>query len=299
MNKLLLALPLALVVLISGCSIPGLPDFGGGGVKSQYENDVVIIKDQSVFPQSVKASQEITLVTYIQNLGERIKIDADVNLYDTCGVFKETKVSKPSGCSGVGCKVSLQPQEVKEINWKLIPDESKVKVPIAACKLKVSVSYPYKTDSQTELYFIEANEGQRQQEQGTFREKSSAAQKSEGPVVAYIEPDKNVRQPIFSNAKDFGVSLYVENKGSGFLQEIKTIDKAEVTAQVLLTTLSNCWTTGFAAADIKLINKKSPPQACKLTVPTTITSEKTARIESSIDYVYQFRKESQVTIEPA
>jgi len=308
MNKLILGIPLIFVVLVSGCSIPGLPSFGGSGVQSQYENDVVVIKDQSVFPQSVKANQEISLVTYVQNLGERKEIPVTVNLYDTCNVFGKTEVTRPSSCTsleakeGVGCKdLKLLPLEVKEIKWILTPDPAKVKVPISSCKLKVSVTYKYDTSSQTEIYFVNAEEGQRQQEQGTFREKTSVVQKNEGPIVAYIEPDKNVRQPVFTAARAaMPVSLYVENKGSGFLESMKwdkVVAKLEGVGDI-----SDCWTVAdFKSQDITLIGKKSPPQACKLKVPkpSEVASEKTSRLEASLEYSYQFRKESQVTIEPA
>lgn len=334
MNKVA-SIPLIFVVIVSGCSIPGLPGFGGGET-GQYANDIIIIKDQSVFPQSVKADQEITLVTYIQNLGERNAVsDVVVNLFDTCNVFNKITIDRPASCEKInegkketGCKnVKLLPKEVKEIRWKLVPDKTAVKVPIPSCKLKVSVSYPYKTSSQTEIYFINSEEAQRQEEQrGSISQKTSTHKKSEGPIEAYVIPDKNVRQPI-PTTKDqsyFPASLYVENVGSGFLWSRKvegksitgilggdltiTIDGEEILKKVKGDDCS--WTVDnddaekvkekFETRVLTLIGKKSPPFPCKINVPTDVTTEKTSRI--SVDfktaYTYEFRKESSVTIEP-
>src|SRR3989338_4709265 len=120
-KKIILPVLLGFVLIVSGCTIPGL---GGGKVQSEYENDIVIIKDQSVNPQNVKAGQTISLVTYVQNLAEKNppNFAVTVNLYDTCGVFKEIKPKCPSASPqpGVGeteCKnMKLLPKEVKEIS---------------------------------------------------------------------------------------------------------------------------------------------------------------------------------------
>ena len=312
MNKIYLLSLLAFVIIVSGCTIPG---FGGGGsVQSEYENDIVIIKDQHVFPESVKASQKISLVTYVQNLAERNpdKFAVSVDLYDNCGIFSSTipKCPTTTGTTATptGCKdIKLLPKETKEISWTLTPDKGKVKVPIPSCKLKVAVSYPYKTVSQTEIYFIDAQEARRQQEQGTFKEKDSVPQKGEGPIVAYIIPDTNVRQPIFSDAESFPVSLYVENKGSGFLT--KTADKdlsgsgiivPDQTAIPRATDPPCLWDQNdFKSEKITIISKKSPPYPCQLEVPSPVPRELTKRLEVTVPYTYEFRKESAVTIEPS
>ena len=316
-NKIVLFMLLISVVVVSGCSIPFFGD--GGQVTSQYENDIVIIKDQSVYPQAVKSNQKITLVTYIQNLAERNPDDfkVTVDLYDTCGVFKENgvepKCPKSDQVEGTKCKdVELLPKEVKEISWTLDPDTQKVKVPISSCKLKVAVSYPYKTVSQTEVYFINSAESRRQQEQGTFREKSSVPQKGEGPIAAFIVPDSNVRQPIPDDAGSFPVSLYIENKGAGFLASDYTIKGDGIEIKVDNTVLAeagvdkeNCVflkdTSVWNGKELKLIGKKSPPYPCPFNVPKDVSREKTSRIEVSFKqpYTYEFRKESSVTIEPS
>lgn len=329
MNKVALFILLIFVVIVSGCSIPGLPGFGGGET-GQYANDIIIIKDQSVFPQSVKADQEITLVTYIQNLGERAAVsDVKVNLFDTCNVFKSILIDRPASCDKItegsketGCqKVKLLPKEVKEIKWKLVPDNTVVKVPIPGCKLKVSVSYPYKTSSQTEIYFINSAEAQRQEEQsGSISQKTSTHKKSEGPIEAYVIPDKNVRQPIptTEDGSYFPASLYIENVGSGFLSGdgIKggylriTIDgegiqvgvKADDCSWTIATTNAEKGEEAFETRVLTLIGKKSPPVPCKIKIPKNadVATEKTSRISVDFDkpYTYEFRKESSVTIEP-
>ena len=299
---------------------------GGGKLTSQYENDIVIIKEQNVFPQSVKSTQQISLVTYVQNLAERNpdKFAVSVNLYDTCGVFKEIKLERCStsapGATGTECKdMKLLPKEVKEVSWTLIPDPAKVKVPIASCKLKVAVSYPYKTSSQTEIYFINSKEAQLQKEQGTFKEKTSVAEKGEGPVVAYILPDSNVRQPILGATTDafFPISLYIENKGSGFLSKNSATGKSimgtdlelDIKKAGLDIDSKNCaWETAeFKSNEISLIGKKSPPIPCSIKIPQDgtgagkIERELTKRIEVNFKepYYYEFRKETIVTIEPS
>ncbi len=288
MNQLFIILITA-VVFVSGCTIPGL-DFGGGQLQSKYENDIVVIKDQSVFPQSVKAGQSITLTTYVQNLGEKDKIKVNVFLFDTCGVFN------PIGSEEQD--VELLPREVKEIKWTLTADPKKVLVPIPSCKLKTSVEYEYTTSSQTEVYFINKDEAQRQQEQGRFVQKSSVPQKSEGPLVAYILPDPSVRQPIPDDLTQQPASLYIENKGSGFLSVSKEIKPTNIAIKIdNAESKTSC--TFDDDKPIKLIQKKSPPIICTLVTPKNIQKEKTVRVEVTLKhYKYEFRKESTVTIEP-
>ena len=323
MNKAALSMPLIFVVIVSGCSIPGIPGFGGGET-SQYANDIVVIKDQSVFPQSVKADQGITLVTYIQNLGERVPVEnVVVNLFDTCNVFNKISVDRPAGCDIkpdkpdksdiiTGCSnIKLLPKEVKEIRWKLTPDKDSVKVPIPGCKLKVAVSYHYKTSSQTEIYFINSEEAQRQEEQaGSISQKTSVHKKSEGPIEAYVLPDKNVRQPIPTTKEQsyFPATLYVENLGSGFLASSPEMaaNVEDLTIQIdgkpikVNSLVASC--TWGTKEKITLIGKKSQPFPCQIKVPTDsdVKTEKTSRIsvEFNKDYWYEFRKESSVTIEP-
>ena len=312
MNKFFLSLLLLSVIIISGCSIPGLPDFGSGA-KGQFENDIVIIKDQSVFPDTAKVGQKISLVSYIQNLGEKnpAGFTVSIDLYDTCGVFSAIKAKCPKDAdtpSQTACaQMALLPKEIKEISWDLTPDPEKVKVNIPSCKLKVAVSYPYSTSTQSELYFINSQEARLQQEQkGGVSQKSSSWQKGNGPVAAYLIPDSNVRQPIPGNSVGEGqyvpTSLYVENLGSGFLQK-NLIERDSLAVKVddnLPSIKKDNGCPPNSVTEIKLIGKKSPPQGCQLKIPddTDISREKTSRISVDLrDYTYEFRKESSVSIE--
>ena len=253
-----------------------------------------------------------------------------MKLFDTCGVFKQIDLQCPTANietdkSNTNLKIEcndipLLPKEVKEISWTLIADEAKVNVPKPSCKLKVAVSYPFKTPSQSEVYFINSKEAKLQKEQGTFRERSSVPQKGEGPISVYVVPDNNVKQPILGNPSQqtdsyFPVSLYLENKGSGFLS--KPIKWNELTIKTdQLTDNKECvwgatggsWTPGGKATDeLTLIGKKSPPYPCQLKIPKDGTQsgevdrELTQRLEVDFKdpYTYEFRKESSLLIEPA
>ena len=85
MKALLAVLFILPVLLLSGCTIPGigtLPFFGP--VTTAYENDVIIVKELTALPENVAPGQPVKLVAYIQNVGNVQVSGITVELYDYC-----------------------------------------------------------------------------------------------------------------------------------------------------------------------------------------------------------------------
>jgi hypothetical protein len=99
MKRLLLLLPVFLIVITSGCVLPGgieLP-FLGGGVT--YESDIVIVKDIRAIPNSVRAGEQVRLIAYIQNTGSNTVPDT-ASLSDD---LKASKINVPSTTIVLAC----------------------------------------------------------------------------------------------------------------------------------------------------------------------------------------------------
>jgi hypothetical protein len=235
MKRLLLLLPVFLIVITSGCVLPGgieLP-FLGGGVT--YESDIVIVKDIRAIPNSVRAGEQVRLIAYIQNTGSNTVPDTSslsddmktkkikVELYDHCsGLFDTGDIEVTCGGTATkgktGCEIDkLLPGEIREIDWTLRSNPNTNLV--TPCELKVFVQYPYATDGLTTISFIQQAEYQRQLEQGTFQTKAHYTAKGEGPVKIYfsVKDQEPIQSASAGTASYTSVSLDFQNMGYGFL----------------------------------------------------------------------------------
>ena len=68
MKRLILLLPIILVMLTSGCSIPGFEWLTGDEV-TEYEHDILVIQDLRAIPDDVSPGQEFKIISYVQNIG--------------------------------------------------------------------------------------------------------------------------------------------------------------------------------------------------------------------------------------
>ncbi len=337
MKRLLLLLPVLLVVLTSGCTMPELP----GGIQlpffstgATYESDIIIVKDLSAIPSSVRAGENVRLVAYIENMGddavpqksigldEKLKDeDVVVQLYDHCeGLFQKSgiSVSCPSGVPGAdntNCTFSkILAGETMVVDWTLkAAKDVKLETP---CEFKVYVRYPYTTDGLTTLSFISQNEYKRQLEAGTFKTKSHYTTKGQGPVKAYFTVNDQEPIPAASPGTDSytSVSLDIHNMGYGFLADPTSGKTGTKGPRIIKESFNltipgdtpidagNCELTEkdghyVPNEDVKLIkDKRSLP--CSLKIPADINKEATFQLNARVSYLYEFRKTAKVTVSP-
>ncbi|UCD07101.1 MAG: hypothetical protein JSW41_04700 [Candidatus Aenigmatarchaeota archaeon] len=353
-RKLLLLIPVVFVVLISGCTspvcIPFLPFIPCDGAV-EFPDDVVVIKSLDALPQTVSPGQQIKLIAYIQNVGkepvpqtegqsklERIpqqnqKITVD--LYDYCeGLFSEVKVKCGGGekdCKNQPCLcdvTKLLPGQVKDVTWTLKAGD-RDQVPLKTeCDLKISVTYPYKTISMTDIHFIDYHEMQNRLNEGTFRSKVSYIVSGYGPVKPRITVEDE--QPIPVQQGQNGrtvIALRIKNSGKGYLcrpNETKVtkvicdskipesyvkVDGIEtgVGTKLYYTEGGSCAFKDFGQQALSggdkfvtLINKESPPFICDIELRENVNlpKETTKHVTTKIEYMYEFRKELKIVIEP-
>ncbi len=321
-----LLLPLAAVLLVSGCVIPGTDVYiplPWDSVQS-LENDVLVVKDLRAIPSTVTPPQQIRLVASIENRGSSEfplsddrgsavsvngKQKIEVDLFDYCrGLFEVSVAECPGSEDNTACTLdSLLPREIKEVSWILEPSEKTAL--LTTCDLKISVTYPYTTSGLTTVHFMNSEEYTRQLSQGVFRERTSSTSLGSGPVKAWYEIRD--QQPVVAAKSGvttgiIPVTLVVENRGLGSVEA-----SAGGEPQVLLSdTEHDIFDSPFQTQEqqgchfqtgkpIKLIqNKREIPcwiaQLSDRDVPKETTNQLTARIE----YLYEFRKETTVTVEP-
>ena len=239
----------ALVVLTSGCSVPGLDGFFPGPQVKEYENDILIIKSIQAVPDTVAPGQQVRVITYVQNVGDDLIPQTDlekisgkdsngvdnkqilVELYDYCeGLFTITSINCPgkaverstkggSTKESTACEISkILPGQILEVDWVIEPkSDIKLETHCPVDGMKVRVRYPYKTSSLSTITVMRAEEMQRQIEEGTFKRTDSYIVAGQGPVKPFLYVED--QQPISQASKSTVLALQVENRGSGFLSD--------------------------------------------------------------------------------
>jgi hypothetical protein len=260
----------------------------------------------------------------------------EVSLYDFCeGLFKDVKIiceGNTVSCTGNSitgnkeCKCDLTkllPGQMKEISWTLVAG-SRSQVPLKTeCDLKVSVTYPYKTTSLSTITFIDYQEMQNQINKGTFKKRNTYIVSGYGPVKPRMVVED--QQPIPVQQSEAGktvISLNVKNSGNGYLCRIGSADDGANSGKVVCDSKipaknvevegvdgdmsyvagSMCAFPGgnFGEKFVTLIKKESPPYLCEIQLDSNVNlpKETTEHVTTSVEYLYEFRKEIKVTIEP-
>jgi hypothetical protein len=346
-RKAALLIPVIALVFISGCTspvcIPFLPFIPCDRVV-EYEDDVIVIKSLDALPKTVSPGQQIRLVAYVENVGKdkvpqtdgQNKLSTElanqkirVNLYDYCeGLFPEVKVicegNDPKDCKGglgnveCECEIELLPGQIKEIDW-ILEAGSQEQIPLKTeCDFKVSVTYPYKTASMTDITFIDYSYMQHQINQGTFRERDSYIVSGYGPVKPRITVEDKQPIPVQDNgAGKTVIALRIRDSGSGYLCRLdgsKVVCDSKIPSKYikiegiegdLRYTQGEEATCLFPNGILKedfatLIKKESPPYICEIELKENVNlpREATEHVTTEIEYLYEFRKEARVTIEP-
>ena len=309
MQKPLLLIPLACILLISGCTVPGLgiqipflPDLFGPPTV-EYENDIVVIRNLQAIPAiTVKSGQPLTLYADIENLDrpEKNPLTAvSVELFDYCVNLFTIEPRCPAGDGTIttteGCNFTqFFPKEIKTVSWILTPKDIDLE---QQCELKVRVRYPYTTNAVTQISFIDAAELSNRIRRGEPYHISGFEARSEGPVKPYLHVES--QQPVSDDSVG-QISLQAKNVGFGFVQGSQLAQDAVVAHdKVELDLLPDGGDCRLNATQRKLINKETPPIFCRASydVPPEI-AETTFNLEASVTYAYEFRKSLVVKVVP-
>ncbi len=330
-KQLALILPLAAVIFVSGCTdLSGIPFIGSlfGPATVKYTNDIVIIRSIEATPSTVFPGQSVRLTAYIQNQGSKSK-EVYVDLYDFCdGTFHldgsakcgGTTNSQASGTGGnSGCSVTLQPYETMDVTWTLVADKCiMLETTCPADGLKISVNYGQETEGLTTITLIKYDEMQRQMSEGTYAQTQPTRTAGEGPIKGYINIED--KHPVAVSDKDPStvISFQLKNEGSGFLafapgisavQDGKTI-RPTVTLKggidmsgigTIVTTGGDTGCSKLAGGDgkIELIKSESPKIVCSvINLKNDFTKELSKTMKFTIDYNYEFRASTKVTVKP-
>jgi len=249
-------------------------------------------------------------------------------LYDYCeGLFKDIKVSClekedkiTAGGKEVGCNISrILPKQTIPISWTLVANDEKT-IPLqTSCTLKVYVRYPYETDSITSITFIVYFEMQRMIAEGKFSTVSSYITEGYGPIKPYLTAEDTQPIPVQNGqASTTAIGFQVKNKGSGFpvysdiIMVIETNrQNSEIEIQPREKQTGQAYDIGKLIFDnlterlkpsnkMQFIGKETPKEIFPIKTPWEINLPKTAtyHITTSVDYLYEFRKEIKVTIKP-
>jgi hypothetical protein len=305
---------LALIISISGCTIPGtnyIIPFPGFDVTS-FENDVIIISSLQAIPSEVSATQQVRLLASIVNQGSKefsdetqtgintgTRGDIEVTLYDYCSpLFKLVKkCGTDLNPSNGDCSVqTLYPKETKQVEW-ILDANPDIKLP-TSCDFKVSVSYPYKTNGLTTIHFINSKEMQRQIEDGSFQTKNSEIVLGEGPIKAWFDIRDQQPIPTDSGSPSYiPVLLKLENKGGGFLASKINIPKPD-TSDLKINESACEFKEGMN--DVELIQgEKSLYCEIENIKDADVSKETKKQLIVEIEYDYEFRSQTKVNVEPS
>ena len=232
--KKFIPLALFLVILSSGCTIPGLgveipglPSIPGlwGPTIVQYEHDIVVIKSLEAVPSEIDAGQTAKILAYIENRGDKKVTGVHVELYDYCeGLF----IPKLIMCGNQNVDIrqgttvcpieEMLPGEIVPVMWTVCQNKAeavKVRTICPPDGMKVLVRYPYETTSLTTISLISLEEMQREIIERAYRPTESYIAVGQGPIKPYLTVEDRQPVPVFDIQP--GVRIPTED-GSGFIQ---------------------------------------------------------------------------------
>jgi len=318
--KIPLLLPLILVMVTSGCTLPGglcIPGFPCAPTIEEA-NDVYVIDSLTALPKEVSPGQDLRLIAIVESKATRATESKDksidVELYDYCeGLFT---INEGTCGSEAKCEIkSLIPGEKREIYWTLRSNDD-TKLP-SICKFKVRAEYQYTTNSVTQVFLIDYAEMQRQLNEGTFREESSPYSGSFGPLKPYLTIEDTQPIPVSTDSEIvktvFG--FQIKNKGKGFLTNCDAKDKETPGIKKTQIGITTQGAQGNNFLKTKLDGEIDKITSERLTLIGSETPKlilnvddwdvgnipiKTTKVITTIisDYCYEFRKEVDVKVQP-
>lgn len=233
MKKIFAFFLIPLVILSSGCTIPGtdfeipfLPNIFPGMQVNEQRHDVIVIESLQAVPSSnTRSGQSTRLRAVVRNLQQPEYDpveDVVIGLYNDCGIFEVTGefcsgTDKPEYKQETGmvqCSISkFHPQSTAIVEWKLEAKDVNVET---SCKVGVLAKYDYETYSTGSVTFVNKAELERLISEGKSYSETGIATIGEGPLKPYIEI---LNQPIVVDDSAKGImSFWLENKGNGIVQ---------------------------------------------------------------------------------
>lgn len=211
MNKAMLALlPLALVILVSGCTAPGFTTAGGAGV--------VIEAFDPDFSQ-IYSTEKVQLQLQVRNTGS---VDANVVEANVLGIDKTlwTLVSSESTCSeGTIAEELLAPDPARGTGGGqkscIFTYEVPKNIPEGLSMTfnpTVRVGYEYDSQIVKSLTLLSGEEARRLQQQGSAFPAETVSS-STGPISLDITTKGPIR--MFTNSVEFPLEINIRNVGGG------------------------------------------------------------------------------------
>ncbi|MBN1896524.1 MAG: hypothetical protein JW789_02235 [Candidatus Aenigmarchaeota archaeon] len=313
--KKFLPVALVLVVFSSGCTIPGLDGinipFLTGGQVVQYEHDVIVIKSLEAVPSEIDAGQSTKIIAYVQNIGDRtIPIQGVQNtqngiiveLYDYCkGLFSIASTSCKGVASNGVCTIdNILPGEIVPVTWTIEQNRNSdisLKTVCPQDGMKVLVKYPYKTNALADVSFVSKEELERSIEQRDYLAVGDYLVTGQGPLKPYITIEDKQPIPVFTGARTV-LGFQFKNMGQGYATEIKAPEISGLDG--IGTYAGECEiATMSGLQSVTIIGKESPKYLCKLEISNMNFERRATRVvEASIEYMYTFTKNVQVTVNP-
>lgn len=309
MRKLILLAPVLLVVLASGCTIPGLDFlFPGGGATYDGSIDLIVINSLSAVPSSVSKGQSLTLyadVKNLQDLGSKLDIKPSITLYDFCVNLFELDSSTPASPTDF----KIGPQETKTVKWRL-KARSDINLK-TSCTIKVRVKYTATTEAITNVVLINSKELERKIREGeSWTIPSPTPTVGPGPVKPIIQVEDPQPISVGETPTDtvIRLSAQLKNVGSGFISGDGKIAKnlVKIIVPQGLTDTSCAFPFQESAspgttptAEIELVKKESSKKICEIKAGEAVSIQKTYTLKAQIEnYNYEFRKEVNVIVNP-
>lgn len=174
-KKILLVIPLAIVVLTSGCT--ALENL----FNPQTSADPFVTIDVDAFPKEVVAGEDVDVVATIENTGAAGG-PIIVNFFDfSAGLFRPTDIDSLRFTID-----SLGAFEKREVIWNMVQTPA-AKVNNIKANFKILVTYPGTSTSLTTVGLINEDEKTRQIQEGTWKIEKPVINKGQGPVIGWIE----------------------------------------------------------------------------------------------------------------
>ena len=295
MNKFVLSL--LLIVLISGCTIPGGLIPGTGPTTKEQSPDLVIVQNLNVIPAPpINAGDQFSISFEIKNQDEVVSVDdVSYNLFD-----KGKCTVKLSGDEEVTTTpFSLDPLQSEFREWTFkAPSSDDIGHLSVTCPMRFMVTYTHTATSQIDIDVINNDRLSQLQKAGQTPSFTPTLTIGSGPIKTYF--DFGASMPV-RNETTLPIYITVEDKGTGLLENIKD-GKLTITFPTGFT-VSDCTKficTGVVcknSGDIQMIRKKSPQIRCSITTPAE-TIEKTYYIRADLEYTYNIVQEASVEIKP-
>lgn len=299
MNKAMLALlPLALVILVSGCTMPGLTPVSGGA-------GVVIEAFEPDFSQ-IYSTENVQLQLKIKNSGsvDATGINLDIfgidisdqgwRLQDTestCSVGKQEDATllapDPARGTSGGSKSCIftysAPTNIPEgLTMSFSPT--------------VRVGYVYNSQIVKSLTLLPSEEARRLQQQGTsFPAETVSA--SSGPISLGITTKGPIR--VFTNNIEFPLEITINNVGGGVAVTATNDDTPNNWNKVSLSIKAP---SGFELTDcsadqlVTLFKGQSNTITCNVRMTTAPTQPIQVQFRAEADYFYFIEKSTSVQV---